>query len=1692
MITRFQRTITLFLPILAAAGLGMPLRAATTVHLGTVKQFSGPADPNLDLAGFFEYAVNFSSDDPVRTVAGVNFQPDNQPIPGVTITAPQNVTPWQSRPEYGSSADADALEEIMADIRWANSGGGEKLQATLAVKAGVRYKIQVLISGNTSENRRWDIRLNGQQAVDEITSLGASPGNTYAAGRSTVWACEFVPAGSTATVEMGSFFGGNDGGDRNPIWQALTLERVEFPPTPDNITLSSSSFFPSQTLPVGAFTVTDQKYGVTHTLSLAPGEGSADNAKFTVADGQLLAAPFDFSSQADGATYSIRVRAVDKGEPARLLEKTFALSLAAPHAPVAVTLDATSLSRGLVAGQLAGLLTAADPDAFDRHVFSLVAGAGDSQNAVFTITGNTLSLASALPDGLTPVSLRLRAVDLSGLAVESVLTLPVVEPKVRINEVLAVPTPASRPLDQKGEPRDWIELYNEQAQPVSLAGWHLSDDPQAPDKWAFPATASIPPQGYYLVFTSGSGATPASGAPHTSFSLSQDGERLVLSRPDGLVMSDVTLPRMFPNVTWGNGVLATEVTYLMAPTPNAANAHIAAAGSNEVIFSVPHGFKTAAFPLTLSSTFGGNTTIRYTLDGTKPTASSPVYSGPITVTPATGTVKSGTRIVRAVATNIDIPWSPVATQSYFFVNGITAPATDGVVGQSNFINSIRNNAVYGPLMDDALLALPAVSLVINNSSGLPSAETESSLELFDPQGGEAGFTVPAGVVRSGTSSLNFAKGSMSARFRGKYGASKLDYPVYARHPHDAAGAATSFQELRLRSGSHDTHSWLAETSNPSLPYGSPAVTRGGDAQYVRNIWVEDTQLLMGQPGKHGRMVNMFVNGNYYGMYHIQEHADDDYMASYYPGNSDDYHFTGGATTGSDHDNGESWRTIWSKLKASLSNWTQAKRWVDVTNLADYMVLSFYIGNDWDWTTQHNWGAAGPRLPDQGGWKFFEQDQDVSLQDVNADCTDQTVPDNIFHTLMSHADFKVLFRDRIYRHLFNNGVLTPAKASGYYQLRANEIATAIVAETARWQPGTSAGTLPWDRNGEWTVEKNYLVNTFFPQRTAKLLTQLRARGWYPVNAPEMSQHGGTVDAGAEILLTGPAGAAIYYTLDGSDPRLPGGAVNPAAFSYTAALGTRPLVEAHDGVAGRGAVWKYLAPAADPGETWKNTAYDDSSWSSGAAALGYGGGGEVTDVGGADIDPATPGEQRNITTYFRRGFQIENPSAVTGLNLRLKRDDGAVVYLNGREVFRSAMPAGAIGFTTPGNSGANVSDDGNTWFPKALVPADFTLVAGTNVIAVEIHNAFSGSSDLSFDLELTATLPLTPQPIVLNAAATLKTRALSGTEWSGLNEASFALTGTQPASPGNVVISEIHYHPEGDGQGDNEFVEFLNTAAVPVSMDGVRLGEGVTFTFPAGVVLSPGERIVVVKDAALFDARYRTPGTLSYHAGIRVAGVWEGSLSNGGESLALTAADHAPILAMTWQDSGSWPGDADGGGPSLELSDPAAAPLTTAAEKGTWLSLPGPWRASSEPHGTPGYAGAGPAVSGYAEWAAAAFPANTPAADLEKPADPDRDGLVNLLEFALGLNPISADPPPITIIPGTAAGGAPEFQFNLRANAAGLTVKIQVSNDLSTWDSSETAVERVRQQPNPGGTTRITVRLRPAPAETRRYLRLAVSL
>jgi hypothetical protein len=178
--------------------------------------------------------------------------------------------------------------------------------------------------------------------------------------------------------------------------------------------------------------------------------------------------------------------------------------------------------------------------------------------------------------------------------------------------------------------------------------------------------------------------------------------------------------------------------------------------------------------------------------------------------------------------------------------------------------------------------------------------------------------------------------------------------------------------------------------------------------------------------------------------------------------------------------------------------------------------------------------------------------------------------------------------------------------------------------------------------------------------------------------------------------------------------------------------------------RGSSWRFSDTGADLGTAWRAAAYSDANWRSGVAELGYGDGDEKTLV-----QYGANSSAKHITTYFRSVFAVADRSKVASLALRVKRDDGCVVYLNGTEVFRSNMPSGTIAASTPASGDAG---DESVFQSGVIDPA--RLVTGSNLFAVEIHQATPDSSDISFDLELTASLsggqttdpvpPVEPEP------------------------------------------------------------------------------------------------------------------------------------------------------------------------------------------------------------------------------------------------------------------------------------------------------------------------------------------------------------
>ena len=170
---------------------------------------------------------------------------------------------------------------------------------------------------------------------------------------------------------------------------------------------------------------------------------------------------------------------------------------------------------------------------------------------------------------------------------------------------------------------------------------------------------------------------------------------------------------------------------------------------------------------------------------------------------------------------------------------------------------------------------------------------------------------------------------------------------------------------------------------------------------------------------------------------------------------------------------------------------------------------------------------------------------------------------------------------------------------------------------------------------------------------------------------------------------------------------------------------------------GSSWRYFDQGSLPDPNWHTSAYSDAAWSSGNSELGYGDGDEATLVSyGPSEDEKYP------TTYFRTTFNIVDPSIIGELNCSAKIDDGAVIYINGIEIARPRMGTGTIEYGTFAES---IAAEGV--FERIVVPVN-SLVAGTNLLAVEIHQRSETSTDISLDMEITA-IEYTGSPVTIDS-------------------------------------------------------------------------------------------------------------------------------------------------------------------------------------------------------------------------------------------------------------------------------------------------------------------------------------------------------
>ena len=655
--------------------------------------------------------------------------------------------------------------------------------------------------------------------------------------------------------------------------------------------------------------------------------------------------------------------------------------------------------------------------------------------------------------------------------------------------------------------------------------------------------------------------------------------------PDFLVLPELTLGH------------SREGQFFTKPTPGAPNGSGYDGFTADTVFAPGRGFYASPQEVTITCATPG-ARIVYTTDGSLPQ----LDHG--TTSPSPATVKiSTTTTLRAAAFAPGAALGPtnVDTHTYLFPSQVVsqqrpaaAPLTwaGGFPGDYAMDARVANQALPGYRLPEALLSLPTLSVVADPAdlwgpSGIyaqstargDSYERAASAEWLEPNGGD-GFHIPFGLAVHGNISREKSftpKHSFKMFFRSSYGASRLEHPLFADSP------VRHFDQLILRAGSTDTFP-CTEWAGAAIGPGGASYQRWARAwaTYLRDQWVRDSQNAMGSLSAHGRFCHLYLNGIYWGLYNLCEHPDEDFMADHLGGQAAEYDVL---VDFAELKNGNyaAWQQLIALANTGLTDaaflQSQGKNpdgtpnpnfpvLLHADSLIDYMLLHIFHGAD-DWPNHNWWVGRATRNPTarNDGFHFFAWDQEISNVNVlyersswqtapakYADANAPNTPAQIYFSLRQNSpEFRLRFADHVQRHLFNGGALSPAAVAARWQARAAEIDHAIVAESARWgdyQANLSHPGQPYRREVEWQAQQKWMLASYWPAIGPAALQRFRAAGLFPsAQAPSLNQHGGSYLPDFRATLTNPnSTGTIAYTLDGTDPRLPGGAMASSALTY----------------------------------------------------------------------------------------------------------------------------------------------------------------------------------------------------------------------------------------------------------------------------------------------------------------------------------------------------------------------------------------------------------------------------------------------------------------------------------------------------------------------------------------------------------------
>jgi len=934
----------------------------------------------------------------------------------------------------------------------------------------------------------------------------------------------------------------------------------------------------------------------------------------------------------------------------------------------------------------------------------------------------------------------------------------------------------------------------------------------------------------------------------------------------------------------------------------------------KVYFSYKRGFYENDFQLTLISK-DPNAVIRYTTNSDWPsTTNGDIYSQPINI--------STTTIVKAITYN-SLDTSKVYTHSYIFLQDVVnQPAGLSIYPTDTQMDpDVTNDPLYSQEIFEGFSDIMSLSITLPEEDFISDGvgiykhpfrrgkewEREASLEFFFTDGEK--FQENMGVRIHGGASRGRNKKAFRIYFREEYGPKKLEYPLFGSEASDEIDAIV----LRCRGG----QSWVHYNS-----------THRDRAQMYRDQIAREIQGEMGHLHVHGTQAHLYINGVYWGEYNVVEFLNQAYFADYLGGEKEDYEIWN--HSGQEEGVDDTWTDLHDYIADGITTaakYNYVKSIVDVENLADYILLNFFGGNiDWD---KNNWYAAKGVT---GKWQFFAWDNEQFFTYLDLDVSAKNFagkPTRIFNKLMAYSDFKQLFMDRVHCHMANNGVLTQAALDDLWMKGYAKLGKSIIPESARWGDNQRANQ-PYTLYNEFLTEQTRLRDIYFHQRQDVVYQQLETRGFYSdaVLPVSYSSLGGEVEANLELTLTNPnSSGTLYYTIDGTDPRLPGGAVSPSAIIYNGAITISTISEIRARVK-IGSNWSPNCPELYfPIQNWDDLVINEIHYHIADSIFFNPAINSQDTVDGKNFEFV---ELKNTGT---ENINLYRSEFTKGINLII--DSFLIIPPGGFAVFAedASWFETRYGFAPDGVYQGQLDDEGEKINLKN--PQGYFI---DTVRYSHLNPWDEATSQSGYSLELLNASFDNNDP--LNWFRSDNKNGTPKAENSRVCD----------NSTFSIVINEINYNSDNDNFDSGDWIELYNQDNNVVNLSGWTFYDnGNKFTIPSGTNIDANGYLILVEDSIAFKNAFPEISSNQY------IGDFPFSLSNKGERISLFENSKCLIDYIIYSDSAPWPETPDGDGPTLSLIDPAID-----------NALPTSWNASDDLnsysiHGSPGMSNLCPGIN-----------------------------------------------------------------------------------------------------------------------------------